>query len=224
MIQVNNLCYSDQDTVILDNVTVTLNEPKIGIIGANGSGKSTFARMLNGLLLPTEGHILVDDLDTKKQGKAVRKKVGFVFQNPDNQIVFPTVEEDIDFGLKNLKFSKEKRQQKIHQVLSDYGLLSLKKSLTYKLSGGQKQLLALASVLVMEPDYIILDEPTTLLDLRNKMMMSDVIQALSQHVILVTHDLELIQDFDRVLVFNEGRIVMDDVPKAALAFYQELMS
>lgn len=223
MIQINHIHYSDGDTVILDEITTVLHEQKIAIIGANGSGKSTFARMLNGLLLPSRGTVLVDGLDTQKQGKAIRKKVGFVFQNPDNQIVFPIVEEDIDFGLKNLKIPKEKRKQKIHDILSHYGLLPLKKSLTHKLSGGQKQLLALASVLVMQPDYIILDEPTTLLDLKNKMMMFDVIHHLSQHVILATHDLELIKDFDRALVFDQGRIVMDDRPKAAIAYYRKLM-
>ncbi len=223
MIQINQIHYSDGDTVILDEITTVLHDQKIAIIGANGSGKSTFARMLNGLLLPSRGTVLVDGLDTQKQGKAIRKKVGFVFQNPDNQIVFPIVEEDIDFGLKNLKIPKEKRKQKIHDILSHYGLLPLKKSLTHKLSGGQKQLLALASVLVMQPDYIILDEPTTLLDLKNKMMMFDVIHHLSQHVILATHDLELIKDFDRALVFDQGRIVMDDRPKAAIAYYRKLM-
>ncbi len=224
MIQINNIHYNDGDTAILDGITTTLHEQKIAIIGANGSGKSTFARMLNGLLLPSKGNILVDDLDTRQQGKAIRKKVGFVFQNPDNQIVFPIVEEDMDFGLKNLKIPKDKRKQKIHDILSHYGLLSLKTSLTHKLSGGQKQLLALASVLVMEPDYIILDEPTTLLDLRNKMMMFDIIEHLPQYVILATHDLELIKNFDRVLVFDHGRIVMDAPPKTAIPYYQELMA
>ncbi len=224
MIQAIDLSYQDNDFTILDSVTCTLNEKKIAIVGANGSGKSTFARMLNGLLLPNSGDVMVDGLNTKKQGKQIRQKVGFVFQNPDNQIVMPTVEEDLLFGLKNLKISKEERMEYVDKILQDYGLLPLRKRLCHKLSGGQKQLLALASVLVMQPEYIILDEPTTLLDLRNKLMLTNIMEQLSQHIILVTHDLDLIENFDRVLVFDQGKIVKDDIPNVAIPYYRKLMS
>ncbi|WP_341747595.1 MULTISPECIES: energy-coupling factor ABC transporter ATP-binding protein [unclassified Candidatus Tisiphia] len=223
MIKIENVSYSVNNYDILSNISLILSERKIGIVGANGSGKSTFARLLNGIKLPTTGLVTIDGLDTRKFGKEIRRKVGFVFQNPDNQIVFPIVEEDLAFGLKNLGYNKDKIEQSINSILSLYNIHNLRKSPSHLLSGGQKQLLAIAGVLVMKPDYIVFDEPTTLLDLRNKKNIFQVIEDLKQVVIMISHDLELLSNFDRVIVFEQGQIVGDDHPSVTIPLYKNMM-
>ena len=223
MINVKNVSHSFADRLVLDGLTLSLGERRIGIIGSNGSGKSTFARLLNGLLLPDTGAVTVDGLDTRKDAKKVRQKVGFVFQNPDNQIVMPLVEEDIAFGMKNRKFDKATIEQKTQEILARYDLTQARQQAAQFLSGGQKQLLAISGVLVMEPEYIVFDEPTTLLDLRNKLRVARAIAELDQTAIVVTHDLDLIADFDRVIAFADGKLLADDVPAVAIKKYREAM-
>ena len=223
MIELSNVSVSFGDKPVLSELNLTLTERRIGIIGSNGSGKSTFARLLNGLLLPEVGKVSVDGKDTAKDAKAVRKSVGFVFQNPDNQIVFPLVEEDVAFGLKNLGFDKTEITAKTEEVLKRYGLWEQRSQAALTLSGGQKQLLAISGVLVMAPQYIVFDEPTTLLDLRNKLRIQRAIRELEQTAIVVTHDLDIIADFDRVIAFADGKILVDDVPEVAIAVYKEAM-
>ncbi len=208
---------------VLHDVTVSLPEQRIGVIGANGSGKSTFARLLNGLVLPTAGTVLVDGLDTREKGREVRRRVGFCFTDPDAQIVMPTVAEDIGFGLRRRGLSKAEVAAKVDAALAAYGLSGHADHPAHLLSGGQKQLLALASVLVTEPDLLVMDEPTTLLDLRNAHRIAEVVATLPQQVVLVTHHLELLEAFDRVLVFEGGRLVSDDTPGAAVRHYRGLM-
>ncbi|RCL00866.1 MAG: biotin transport system ATP-binding protein [Candidatus Tokpelaia sp. JSC189] len=208
----------------MNNLNLSLDERRIAVIGANGSGKSTFVRLLNGLLLPTAGRVTVNGLDTRKEGRALRRKVGFVFQNPDNQIVMPTVEEDLSFGIKNLKLDAAEVERRIETTLQHYGLLGLRKQVAHFLSGGQKQSLAICSVLIMEPDTIILDEPTTQLDLRNKRKIIEVINQLPQRIIMTSHDLPLLKNFERVLVFNEGQVVYDGASCKAVDFYEKLLT
>ncbi len=167
--------------------------------------------------------VTVDGLDTRKDAKKVRQKVGFVFQNPDNQIVMPLVEEDIAFGMKNRKFDKVTIEQKTQEILARYDLTQARQQAAQFLSGGQKQLLAISGVLVMEPEYIVFDEPTTLLDLRNKLRVARAIAELDQTAIVVTHDLDLIADFDRVIAFADGKLLADDVPAVAIKKYREAM-
>ncbi|PTL76662.1 energy-coupling factor ABC transporter ATP-binding protein [Vitiosangium sp. GDMCC 1.1324] len=209
---------------VLKGLDLTLSERRIAVVGGNGSGKSTFARLLNGLLVPDQGQVLVDGLDTRKDARAIRRKVGFVFQNPDHQIVLPTVEEDIAFGLKNLRLPPADISARVTTILGRYGLEGFRHHPAHLLSGGQKQLLALSSVLVMEPHYVVFDEPTTLLDLRNKRRLTQAIHDMPQTAIVVSHDLDLLRDFDRVLVFDEGRVVLDDVPSVALDSYVRMMA
>ena len=223
MIHVKNVSHSFADRLVLDDLTLSLGERRVGIIGANGSGKSTFARLLNGLLLPDSGVVTVDGLDTRKDAKKVRQKVGFVFQNPDNQIVMPLVEEDIAFGMKNRKFDKATIEQKTQEILARYDLTQARQQAAQFLSGGQKQLLAISGVLVMEPEYIVFDEPTTLLDLRNKLRVARAIAELDQTAIVVTHDLDLIAEFDRVIAFADGKLLADDAPAVAIKKYREAM-
>jgi biotin transport system ATP-binding protein len=223
LIELTDVSVSYNDKVVLSEVSLTLTERRIGVIGSNGSGKSTFARLLNGLLLPDRGSVTVDGLDTKSKAKEIRRRVGFVFQNPDNQIVFPLVEEDIAFGMKNLGFDKATIAAKTEEALKRYDLLDHRTHAAQFLSGGQKQLLAISGVLVMEPDYIVFDEPTTLLDLRNKLTVTKAIRELSQTAIVVTHDLDLVRDFDRVIVFANNQVMVDDVPEVAIQAYREAM-
>jgi biotin transport system ATP-binding protein len=209
---------------VLERLSAELSEKRIAIVGPNGSGKSTFARLLNGLVLPDRGRVLVDDLDTRKSARDVRRRVGFVFQNPDNQIVFPIVAEDMAFGLKNVGIPKAEIPGRVAEMLREFGISHLADRPSHALSGGEKQLVALASVMVMRPEIVVFDEPTTLLDLRNRNRIRDAIAAMPQAAIVVTHDLDLVGDFARVLVIDGGRIAADDTPEAAIRWYRERLS
>jgi biotin transport system ATP-binding protein len=209
---------------VLSDVDVAITEPRVGVIGANGSGKSTFARLLNGLVLPRTGTVTVDGLDTRHDGRAVRRRVGFCFTDPDAQIVMPTVAEDIGFGLRRRGLSKDEVAARVRDALTAYGLAGYADHPAHLLSGGEKQLLALASVLVTEPSVLVMDEPTTLLDLRNATRIAEIVRGLPQQVLLVTHHLHLLEDFDRVLVFDEGRLVHDGAPASAVGYYRKLMT
>ncbi|GAA1781570.1 ABC transporter ATP-binding protein [Nostocoides veronense] len=207
----------------LRDVSLSLSEQRIGVIGANGSGKSTFVRMINGLIKPTAGRVTVDGLDTDRDGKAVRRRVGFCFTDPDAQILMPTVAEDLAFGLRGRGLSRDEVTVKVEAALAAYDLLGYRDHPASLLSGGQKQLLALASVLIIEPSVLVLDEPATLLDLANTQRVQRLIAQLPQQVVLVTHHFGLIEDFDRVLVFDAGRVVYDGAPQAAVAHYVGLV-
>ena len=209
---------------VLRGVSLRLGERKIAVIGANGSGKSTFARLLNGLVLPTRGTVSVDGLDTRRDGGAVRRRVGFVFTDPDAQIVMPTVAEDVAFSLRRQRLPSEAVRARVLGVLTRFGLADHADHPAHLLSGGQKQLLALASVLVTEPAVLVADEPTTLLDLRRTRQVAELLLSLSEQVVLVTHDLDLLDGWNRVLVVDEGRLVADDVPAAAVRAYRALMA
>lgn len=209
---------------VLRDVSVTLSESRVGIIGANGSGKSTFVRMLNGLVVPSEGTVHVDGLDPRRHGREVRRKVGFCFTDPDAQIVMPTVAEDVAFGLRRRGLDKAEIAARVRQTLATYGLAGHADHPAHLLSGGQKQLLALCSVLVTDPDVLVLDEPTTLLDLRNAAAVQRVVRDLPHQVVLVTHHLDLLDGFDRVLVFDEAELVYDGLPEAAVKYYRDLMT
>jgi biotin transport system ATP-binding protein len=211
------------DRVVLRGIDAELTEQRIGIVGGNGSGKSTLARLLNGLVLPTAGRVLVDGLDTARSGAAIRRRVGFVFTDPDAQIVMPTVAEDVGFSLRRSGLAKAERAVRVAEALDRIGLSGHADHPAHLLSGGQKQLLALTAVLVTEPDVLVCDEPTTLLDARNARRVTALVAALPQQVILVTHHLEHLERFDRVLVVDDGRIAFDGSPDVALAAYRTLI-
>ncbi|HZJ04509.1 MAG TPA: ABC transporter ATP-binding protein [Nocardioidaceae bacterium] len=210
--------------VVLADISVRLTERRIGVIGANGSGKSTFVRLLNGLVLPTQGSVRIDGLDTRRHGREVRRLVGFCFTDPDAQIVMPTVREDVAFGLRRRGLTKEEVVSRVARMLDRYGLEEHADHPAHLLSGGQKQLLALSSVLVTEPSILVLDEPTTLLDMRNAAKVADAVSQLEHQVVLVTHDLEMVKGFDRVLVFDDARVVCDGAPTSAVEHYRRIMT
>ncbi len=224
MIRLTGVRHRYGDTPVLDGIDLELTERRIGVVGANGSGKSTLARLLNGLVLPTEGSVTVDGLDTRRDGAAVRRQVGFVFTDPDAQIVMPTVAEDVAFSLRRRQIPRAERDALVGATLEQYGLGGLGDRPAHLLSGGQKQLLAIAAVLVTEPTVLVCDEPTTLLDLRNSDRIARVLDGLPQQVVMVTHHLDLLDAYDRVVVVDEGRIAFDGPPAAAVAAYRELMS
>jgi len=205
---------------ILSDISLTLRERRIGIIGHNGSGKSTFAKLLNGLESCSRGHVAIGDAGASDD--RIRRMVGFVFQNPDNQIVFPIVEEDLAFGLKKSGLSKADIAARVADYMERFGISHLKRRFTHELSGGEKQLIALIGVLVMEPGYVVLDEPTTLLDLRNRAMLLKTLRALEQTLVIVSHDLDFMMDMERVVLIHEGRIHADGDPATVIATYRDL--
>ena len=207
----------------LDRIDLELREHRIGVIGSNGSGKSTLARLVNGLGSPTLGRVSVDGLDVDRHGREIRRRVGFVFSDAENQIVMPQVRDDVAFSLRRLKLPRAEREARVDAALDRFGLSALADASPHTLSGGQKQLLALASVLVMEPELIIADEPTTLLDLRNRARIAHEFSRLEQQLIVVTHDLDILADFDRVICLDEGHVIADGAPREVCDHYRNLM-
>lgn len=219
MLRLEGVSHSYDGRAVLRDVTLDLAEHRIGVIGANGSGKSTLARTLNGLVVPDEGRVSLGEWDTRRHARRIRRQVGFVFSDAANQIIMPTVAEDVEIGLRRLRLGREETARRVDALLERFGLDGHRDHPGHLLSGGQKQLLALASVLATEPGILVCDEPTTLLDLRNTRMVHRTLTGLDQQLILFTHDLDLLADFDRVLVVDEGRVVFDGSPEAAVATY-----
>ncbi|MDO5498274.1 MAG: ABC transporter ATP-binding protein [Propionibacteriaceae bacterium] len=211
------------DKTLLTDLDLDLTERRIAIIGANGSGKSTLLRLLNGLIEPTRGRVTVDGLDTIRDGKQVRQRVGFIFTDPLAQLVMSTPIEDIELSLRRRLRGRKEREDAAYALLEARGIAHLARQSIYDLSGGERQLVALTTVLAVEPSILVADEPTTLLDLRNRLHLRRVLAELDQQLIVSTHDLEFVDDFDRALVIDAGRVVFDGPPVAAVAHYRGLM-
>lgn len=224
MIEIRQVEVRSQDEgqarTILAIGQLVLAEPRISVIGANGSGKSTLLRLINGLTLPDAGTVVVQGKDTRTQGPAVRRRVGFVFTDPLSQLVMPTPLEDLELSLRRTHRNRTERRAAALDSLRGFGLEALAEQSIYQLSGGERQLAALASVLAVKPDILVLDEPSTLLDLRNTLRLRQRLRALPQQLVLATHDLDLAQDCGRTLVVDGGRIVFDGEPAAAVDFYR----
>ncbi len=208
---------------VLAPTTMTLTEPRIGVIGANGSGKSTLARLLNGLVRPTSGRVRVEGRDVVREGAAVRRLVGFCFTDPAAQLVMPTCVEDIELSLRRRVADGSTRRARAMEVLAANGLADHAHDSVHSLSGGQRQLLALAGVLALEPTVVVADEPTTLLDRANTRRVGDTLFGLDQQLVLVTHDLDLAARCDRVLVVDAARVVADGAPADSIAHYTGLV-
>ena len=239
IISVENISFKysingDLHRSILDNVCLTINSGEsVAIMGPNGSGKTTFARCLNGLLVPTEGNITVDGLSTKTSEHLsdIRRKVGMVFQNPDNQIVSATVEREIAFGLENLGLPIQQMHDIVEEMLSRFNLKKYRLKSPHYLSGGEKQKLAIASVLAMRPTFLILDEPTSLLDPRSRSDILNIVQELHSSktkkqsniaTILITQFPEEALLADRLIVFYNGSVILDDSPEVVFERVDEL--
>lgn len=208
---------------ILRDVTLALDERRVALIGPNGSGKSTLARLINGLVVPVGGRVLVNGLDVAKDGREVRRQVGFCFTDPAAQLVMPTVVEDITLSLRRHHRNKGERTAAALAVLARYRLEALAHRSVHTLSGGQRQLLALAGVLATGPRVLVADEPTTLLDLANARRIADLLLGLDQQVVIATHDLDLALRCDRVLLVDGGAVVADGKPDDVVERYRSLV-
>lgn len=211
------------ERTILDDVNLELAERRICVIGANGSGKSTLLRLVNGLRVVTSGRVTVDGIDVASDPRAVRARVGFIFTDPLAQLLMPTPVEDVELSLKASIRNRDERQRRAQLLLDEAGVGELAHQSIYDLSGGERQLVALTSVLAVGPSILVADEPTTLLDLRNKLMLRRIFEGLEQQLVYSTHDMELARDAERVLVVDEGRIVADGAPGETIAFYEAAM-
>lgn len=219
--------HDEAERVLLDEITLDLAEARIAVIGANGSGKSTLLRLLNGLREPTSGTVRVDGLDPAadaRSAQAVRRRVGFIFTDPLAQLLMPTPIEDIELSLRGVVKKREERTRRAQELLDERGIGHVANQSIYDLSGGERQMVALTSVLAVGPRIVVADEPTTLLDLRNKLMLRRVMDGLTQQVIFSTHDLEVAADAQRVIVVDGGRIVADGAPGEAIGFYRRIMT
>ena len=225
MISVSKVDYSyaigeGKSLKALEEISVEIREGEfLAIIGRNGSGKSTFAKLLNALFIPGSGTVTVDGIDTKDEARLweVRQKVGMVFQNPDNQIVATTVEEDVAFGPENLGLSSLKIRERIDRSLKMVGMEQFRERQPHTLSGGQKQRVAIAGVVAMEPKYLVLDEPTAMLDPGGRQEIRNSVHYLHEEkgmaIVYVTHLMEEAIEADRVIVIDEGRLVLDGTPR-----------
>jgi biotin transport system ATP-binding protein len=209
-------------TLAVDALTLRLGARRIAVIGSNGSGKSTFARLLGGLTRPTEGSIRVHGVDPVKQVAALRRMVGFVFSNPDAQIVMPTVAEDAAFSLRGAGLTKQEVTERVRSALAEFRLSELADRSAHELSGGQKQLLALCGAFIRRPALLIADEPTAYLDARNSRAVAEhLLRADGEHqLLLVTHDLELAGRCDIAVLFDEGRVTAQGDPAEVIDAYR----
>ena len=200
----------------------------VAILGHNGSGKSTFAKQVNGILVPTEGTVLISGMDTRDEGHIwdIRKTAGMVFQNPDNQIIGNIVEEDVGFGPENLGVPTEEIWKRVDESLEAVGMTAYRLKSPNKLSGGQKQRVAIAGVMAMKPQCIILDEPTAMLDPNGRREVIRTVHELNRRekitVLLITHYMEEVVDADRVIVMDGGKMVMDGTPREIFSRVREL--
>lgn len=210
--------------VVLKPLSLTLTEQRIGIIGLNGSGKSTFSRLINGLLLPSSGRVITNGHDTATNVVRARATVGYVFQNPSAQIIMPLVREDIALGLQSRRHSKIDVDKAVLGALERVGAAHLLERRAHELSGGEVQLAALAAVLATAPEIVIMDEPTNQLDLLNRNLVERTIRTLTENVIVVTHDLALVSEFPRVLLFHEGRLAHDGPAEETIDHYLKLIA
>lgn len=210
------------DKVLLTDIDVRLDERRVAVIGPNGSGKSTLLRLINGLVEATSGRVVVDGLDVARQGKQVRRTVGFTFADALSQLVMVTPVEDIELSLRHAIPNRAERRERALAILRDRGLERVAHQSIYELSGGERQLVALLSVLAVDRTIMVCDEPTTLLDLRHRNRMAATLLELPQQLIFATHDLDFAARADRALLVVDGRIAADGVPAEVIDGYREL--
>lgn len=214
---------AEDGTPILRDVSLTLGGPRVAVIGANGSGKSTLARCVNGLTVPTRGTVTVNGRDTRGDRRRVQRDVGFVFQDADNQIVYPTPAEDVALGLRARGVGRRDAEARARDALRRMGLADVADQAVHTLSGGEKQLVALTGVLVLDPSWVVLDEPTAALDLANRTRVVAALDALGPSALVVSHDLEHVRTFPRALLMAGGEVVADGPPDEVIARYVALV-
>lgn len=211
---------TSQKIKVLEDFNLTVEKGSfVAVLGHNGSGKSTVAKLINGILFPEKGRVLVDNQQTADDDSIfdIRKKVGMVFQNPDNQIVASIVEEDVAFGVENLGYSPEECRKRVDEALKTVGMYDLRERAPHKLSGGQKQRVAVAGIIAMKPMCIVLDEPTAMLDPSGRKEVMDTVKMLNKQdgitIVLITHYMDEAVQADRVVVIDDGKIKADGTPR-----------
>ena len=210
------------DALALQEVSLTLDAPTVAVIGENGSGKSTFARLVGGLVARTSGELRVLGVDPARDAVALRRQVAIVFSNPDSQIVMPTVAEDVAFSLRSERLRKDERDARVATALERFGLAALAERASHDLSGGQKQLLALCGAFVRRPALVIADEPTAYLDARNARRVADHLFTPAGHrLLLVTHDLSLAARCEQAVLFTDRRVRAVGDTRDVIARYEE---
>lgn len=235
MIKISNLTHKynkndEKGITTLDDISLEIEKGSfVSIIGHNGSGKSTFAKHLNGLIIPQKGSIEVDGIKIEDDDKIwnIRRKVGMVFQNPDNQFIGGTIEEDIAFGLENIGIPSKDMPKIIDDAVDKVGMVDFLKRPPHKLSGGQKQRSAIGAVLAMGPEYIVLDEPTSMLDPKGRKEVINVLRKRNKEdgitIILITHYMDEVVYSDKVVVMDQGKIVFSGEPKEVFKNKKELL-
>jgi len=231
-IEITNASYNykseDEETIGVKNISLSVNKGEfLVLLGHNGSGKSTLAKLLNGFITPDEGKVIIDGMDTadEKLIFEIRKKVGMVFQNPDNQMVASIIEDDIAFGPENLGVEREEIKRRVEWALEKVGMAQYRTHTPFKLSGGQKQRIAIAAILAMLPEVLILDESTAMLDPQGRKEVLSVVKDLNRSgmtVILITHYMDEAIDCDRVVVMGESEILAEGTPKEIFADYNTI--
>ena len=216
---------------VIENLNLNIEKGSFtAVLGHNGSGKSTLAKLTNGILFPQQGKVFVDGSETKPDDSIfdIRKKVGMVFQNPDNQIVASIVEEDVAFGVENLGVPPQECRRRVDEAMKTVGIYEQRLKAPHKLSGGQKQRVAVAGIIAMKPECIVLDEPTAMLDPSGRAEVLETIKKLNKEdgitVVLITHYMDEAVQADRVVVMDGGQIVMDDTPQNVFAKVDEVKS
>ena len=233
IIEIKNVTYqyTDEGNVhtAVNNISLEIRRGSFTVIlGHNGSGKSTLAKLLNGLNKPTSGDIIVDGINTKEEKKEIeiKRRVGMVFQNPDNQLIASIVEEDVAFGPENLGLKPEEIRKRVDDALKAVGMYEFRKSTPHRLSGGQKQRIAIAGIIAMTPSCLVLDEPTAMLDPKGRAEIINTLLHLNKEkgitVILITHYMEEAEKVDRVIVMNDGEIIDDGTPKTVFQNVKQL--
>ena len=226
--------YTDENDLpvsVLDEISLSIKRGSFtAVLGHNGSGKSTMAKLLNGLNRPSSGTVTVNGMDTadEKYEFDVRKTVGLVFQNPDNQIVASIVEEDVAFGPENLGVEPKEIRNRVDEALKSVGMYEYRTQAPFKLSGGQKQRIAIAGILAMQPECIVLDEPTAMLDPRGRSEVMETVQRLNREkgmtIVLITHYMDEAALADRVVVMDGGKVILDGTPMEVFGHVAELKS
>ena len=233
IIEVQNVTYEYTDEektfAAVKNLSLNIERGSFTVIlGHNGSGKSTLAKMLNGLNKPTSGDVFADGINTKDEETEieVKRKVGMVFQNPDNQIIASIVEEDVAFGPENLGIPPKEIEKRVEDALKAVDMWEFRKSTPHHLSGGQKQRIAIAGIIAMQPECLVLDEPTAMLDPKGRAEIISTLHRLNRDkgitVVLITHYMEEAENADRVIVMNDGEIIADDKPKVIFSDVERL--
>ena len=222
-VQLRGVCAQRGGREVLSAIDLSLTEGRIGLVGVNGSGKSTLVRLLNGLLEPSRGEITLFGRRIGEKGFQPAREVGFIFQNPDHQLLFPTVAEELAFGPQQLGLEKRRAEEEARAFLAGHGIEAWAGRAVHELSEGQKQFVCILSVLIMKPRLLILDEPFASLDLPSRRRIMAFLGARKEMQLFISHEIDSLSDFDRIVWLDEGRVAGDGPPGEVLPRYRKAM-